>query len=173
MPDPLLESSHQRLAPEVKRSKSFPRSTLSCLGRQHMGEVPRIRRDYEREVAALRVIYEALGTVSEATARKLHNIRSSIKRRYTEISPWQWQQIIKNRQHGRYDTSSGPSFQFLRDQGKSFQSIGESACRPGGKDLNMVMTQVSRRYSYPMETKELEGFRRRVAGRRAAARSRL
>ena len=71
----------------------------------------------------------------EQIARTLHAERRALGKKYKKLTPPDKLKQIYERNLRNYKDKFGPSFDFLRDEGKSFEEIIKSATRPGGKDL--------------------------------------
>ena len=103
-----------------------------------MTEKPLLRRDYEAAVSRLaetaRLIH-GQGRSSEEIARVIHAERRALGERFKALTPPEKLKEIYARTLKRYGDKLGPSIEWLRAQGKSWQEIVESASRPGGKDL--------------------------------------
>lgn len=103
--------------------------------------MPSLRQRYETEVAALAILrsdLEAAGTNVEAIARELHRRRRSIGLRYkirTPILGPRGQFALYRRNRAKYGDMLGPSIDWLRKRGRTWEEICESACRTGGRDL--------------------------------------
>jgi len=75
------------------------------------------------------------GSAAEQIARALHAERNALKVRFRELSPPDQVRRFEQRNIERYGDPLGPSIEQLRDAGKSWEQIIESATRPGGSDL--------------------------------------
>ena len=101
-------------------------------------ELPRLRQEYVKEVRALEDIglnARAAGATDEEVARMLHQMRRDLGEQYKDLTPPDRLQDIYSRNIARYGDKLGPSIDWLRAQGKSWEQIIQSATRPGGKDL--------------------------------------
>lgn len=102
-------------------------------------EVPALRAAYEAEVKALSSTAEKLkaeGKSSEEIARTLHGLRRELGVKYKALTPDDLLQKIYQRNLEKYGDKLGPTIDYLRQQGKSWDDIIRSATKPGGKDLN-------------------------------------
>ncbi|MBX3421511.1 MAG: hypothetical protein KF752_08145 [Pirellulaceae bacterium] len=100
--------------------------------------LPPLRKKYVDEVHALRSKADQLkanGKSTEQIARELHAERRAIGERYKDLTPPDRLREIYARNTKRYGDPLGPSIEYLRGKGKSWDDIIDSACRPGGKDL--------------------------------------
>ena len=75
------------------------------------------------------------GMSSEQIARALHAERRALGVKYKDITDPKLLQQIYQRILKKYGDKLGPSIEWLRKQGKSWDDIIESASRPGGADL--------------------------------------
>lgn len=114
---------------------------------QHLDAMPYdemktpLRQRYEAEVHALRELrgeLEARGTDVEQIARELHGRRRAIGLRYklrTPVFGRRGQLAIYRRNVRKYGNLLGPSIEWLRLRGRTWEEICESACRADGRDL--------------------------------------
>jgi len=96
------------------------------------------RKAYEDAVRALGDRAKNLsdaGKSAEEIARDLHQARRDLGEQFKELTPPDLLQTITERNLEKYGDPLGPSIEWLRSQGKSWEDIIESAQRPGGKDL--------------------------------------
>ena len=97
-----------------------------------------LRAAYEGEVKALRETYEDMvkrGVDEETLARALHQMRRDLGVKYKDLTPPDKLAEISSRNLEKYQDKLGPTIEWLRARGKSWQDIIESAMRPGGVDL--------------------------------------
>ena len=100
-----------------------------------------LRRRYEAEVRALADLHAELrasGRSTEEIARDLHRRRRMIGLKYklrTPVFGPQGQLAIYRRNRRKYGNALGPSIRWLRQRGRTWDEICESACRPDGHDL--------------------------------------
>ena len=100
---------------------------------------PTLRAAYEAEVSGLSSIagqMRSAGQSSENIARSLHGMRRELGIKYKSLTPDDMLQTIYQRNIQKYGDKLGPSVDYLRQKGKSWDDIIESATRSGGKDLN-------------------------------------
>lgn len=93
-----------------------------------------LRLDYEARVMALRGGTNAMrqdGSTPEAIARAMHAARRQLCQIFKEQTPEPLRTRIFDRTRAVYSDPLGPSVEFLRAQGKSWEDIIESASRPG------------------------------------------
>lgn len=97
-----------------------------------------LRQAYVNEVKALADVALCMteaGAPSEHIARQLHRMRRDLGVRFKDLTPASQLEVIHQRNLERYGDKSGPTIDWLRAKGKSWEQIIESASRPGGKDL--------------------------------------
>ena len=97
-----------------------------------------IRAEYEAAVKGLAdkaAAMRAAGASSEDIARVLSAARNALKVEYRALSPAEEVAKFEARNLARYGDKVGPSIEYLRESGKSWEDIIEAACRPGGHDL--------------------------------------
>jgi hypothetical protein len=75
------------------------------------------------------------GKSSEEIARTLHAARRTLGEQYKAMTPSDQLAQIYERNLQKYGDKLGPTIEWLRNQGKSWEEIIESASRPGGKDI--------------------------------------
>lgn len=101
-----------------------------------------LRERYEaevRELAHLRDDWLAAGLGAEQVARRLHGKRRAIGVRYKLRTPLfgrRGQITIYRRNLRKYGHPLGPSIEWLRSRGRTWEEICDSACRTGGRDLS-------------------------------------
>jgi hypothetical protein len=96
-----------------------------------------LRQDYNKEVEAFKNVardMRAEGATSEQIARKLHQMRRELDIKYKNLTPIDKLKEIHAGNLLKYGDKLGPSIDWLRSQGKSWEQIIESASRTGGKD---------------------------------------
>lgn len=99
-----------------------------------------LRNEYIKAVSDLRSLaYElrASGQGVEQIARTLHAKRREIGEEFKNLTPEDKRIIIQRYNRKAYSDELGPSVEWLRDHGKTWEQITESACRTGGKDLGL------------------------------------
>ena len=97
-----------------------------------------LRQRYVDDVTALKNLglsARGAGQSAEATARMLHAERRALGVKYKNLTPKAELQKITERNIKKYNDPLGPSVDWLRSKGKSWDDIIESASRSGGKDL--------------------------------------
>jgi hypothetical protein len=100
--------------------------------------LPPLRQQYVDDVRLLEdvsVNMQAAGMTPEATARALSQMRRDLGEQYKNLTPPDKLQEIYDRNLEKYQDPLGPTVDFLRGQGKSWQQIIDKASQPGGKDL--------------------------------------
>jgi hypothetical protein len=101
-------------------------------------ELPPPRQAYVDEVSGLSERANQMrkaGVPPEQIARNLHAERNTIKVKYRKLTPADILEKIEQRNLQKYGDKLGPSIEQLRESGKSWDYIIESATRSGGKDL--------------------------------------
>lgn len=102
--------------------------------------LPKLRQQYIAEVEALsrrRDAMRASGTSPEKIARTLHAERRALGVKYKDLTPEPLRSEIYARNIKKYGDPLGPSIDWLRGRGKSWEAIIETAARPGGADLGL------------------------------------
>ncbi|RMX06263.1 cell wall-binding protein [Vandammella animalimorsus] len=77
------------------------------------------------------------GVDKETVAREMHASRRELGVKYKNLTPEDMLEKIYQRNIERYGDKLGPSIEWLRNKGKSWDDIIESATRTGGKDLGL------------------------------------
>jgi len=93
-----------------------------------------LRSDYERKVqtlAEMAMDMRRRGLEAEAIARAVHAERLAIAKAFKDITPEPLRTRIQARTIAQYGNPVGPSIDFLRAAGKSWDDIIDSASRPG------------------------------------------
>lgn len=101
--------------------------------------VPALRAAYEAEVKGLSSLADKMkagGSSSEEIARHMHGLRRELGARYKSLTPDELLQTIYKRNIEKYGDKLGPTIDYLRQRGKSWEDIINSAIRSGGKDIN-------------------------------------
>lgn len=99
-----------------------------------------LRQAYIDEVTALRGEAEAMlknGVDKEKVARVMHAKRRELGVKYKNLTPSDMLEKIYQKNMEKYGDKLGPTIDFLRSKGKSWDDIIESATRTGGKDLGL------------------------------------
>jgi hypothetical protein len=102
--------------------------------------VPLLRQQYVNAVNGLSksaTEMRAAGKSAEEIARALHAQRRALGVQYKNLTPNELLQQIYERNLAKYGDKLGPTIDYLRNKGKSWEEIIESACRTGGKDLGL------------------------------------
>jgi hypothetical protein len=71
------------------------------------------------------------GMDSETVARAAHAERQRIALAYKDLTPEPFRSRIRDRKITVYGQATGPSIDYLRQQGKSWEQIADGAARPG------------------------------------------
>lgn len=104
-----------------------------------MPSLPPLRQAYVAEVEYLKEIEARLraeGKQPEDIARKLHKMRRDLGIKYKEMTPPELLEKIYARNTERYGDRLGPTIEFLREKGHTWDSIIKMASRPGGEDID-------------------------------------
>ena len=99
----------------------------------HSADSRSVRQQYEAEVRGLAAVAEQLRNKrvsTEMIARHLHQARRDLARHYKALTPEPLRTQIYQRTVSTYGDENGPGIDFLRGQGKTWQQIIDSACRP-------------------------------------------
>ncbi|NHA06446.1 RHS repeat-associated core domain-containing protein [Mucilaginibacter sp. HC2] len=97
-----------------------------------------LRASYVAEVRGLSKVVDEMrigGSSSEEIARTVSQMRREIGEKYKAMTPRDELEKIFERNLNKYGDKWGPTIDYLRKQGKSWEDIIESALRTGGKDL--------------------------------------
>lgn len=98
------------------------------------GDRPAGRDRYEALVRQLALRAEALrhqGADPETIARTLHAERRALSTRFKDLTPAPLRTVIHDRTVAVYGDPLGPTIEFLRAQGKSWDEIIDGATRHG------------------------------------------
>jgi filamentous hemagglutinin len=97
-----------------------------------------LRQAYVEQVGMLDEIalsMRAAGATPEQVARQVSGLRRELGVKYKNITPPEKLEEIYARNLKKYGDKLGPTIDFLRAKGKTWEQITESASRAGGKDL--------------------------------------
>ncbi|RFS15039.1 DUF6443 domain-containing protein [Emticicia sp. C21] len=100
---------------------------------------PALRKMYEHEVKMLSVYANEMrldGKSPEEIARTMHSLRRELGVTYKSLTPEALREEIYQRNLEKYGDKLGPTIDYLRQKGKSWDDIINSAIRSGGGDLN-------------------------------------
>ena len=103
--------------------------------------MPPLRQAYIREVEALEdtsAQLRAAGKTPEEIAHTVHQRRRDIGIKYKELTSPDMLEKIYRRNLEKYGDKLGPTIDYLRRQGKSWDQIIESSSRTGGADLGLA-----------------------------------
>jgi hypothetical protein len=103
-------------------------------------EILALRRQYVEEVQFLAGKAETMrlaGSSQEEIARTLHADRRALGVKYKNLTPPKELAEIYVRNEKKYGDKLGPTVEWLRERGKSWEDIINSAARTGGKDLGL------------------------------------
>jgi RHS repeat-associated protein len=124
------------VCPECKLFKAMS-PVLGVVRRAAKG-LPPLRQAYVEAVSELKPMADSLraaGADTEAIARALHAERRAIGEQFKALTPADKLAEIYQRNLQKYGDKLGPTVDWLRAQGKSWDQVIESATRTGGKDL--------------------------------------
>jgi len=100
--------------------------------------VPPLRQSYLDDFSKLGdevAAWRRAGADPEFIAREALANRRALGMKYKELTPEPLRSQIRDRNLARYGDEWGPTIDFFRRQGKTWEEIIESSLRPGGKDL--------------------------------------
>ena len=100
--------------------------------------LPPLRQQYVDAVGGIDETVSAMraaGSSAEDIARAAHAQRRAIGEQFKDLTPDPLRTQIFDRNVQHYGDPLGPSVDWLRDAGKSWDEIIESAARTGGQDL--------------------------------------
>jgi|GEM_PF-3164411 len=100
-----------------------------------------LREQYKKDIAnkipkAVEEM-EKQGKNAEEIARKVYQLRRDIQIQYRQNTPKEMLDKIYQRNLEKYGDKNGPSIEWLRKAGKSWEDIINSAGRTGGQDLGL------------------------------------
>ncbi len=75
------------------------------------------------------------GHSPEQIARALNEARLQLEREFRQGLRPEIVEEIEQRQMERYGNRTGPTVEWLREQGRTWEQIIQSAMRPGGQDM--------------------------------------
>jgi hypothetical protein len=93
-----------------------------------------VRAEYERQVRALASVARRMRQEqadAETIARAIHAERRALAARYKELTPEPIRARIHERTVAVYGDPLGPTIDYLRVRGRSWDEIIDSATRPG------------------------------------------
>jgi RHS repeat-associated protein len=99
---------------------------------------PPLRIEYENAVKALKDMATELaakGMTPEEIARAVSQARRDLGIKYKDLTPPELLEKLYERNMKKYGDKLGPTVEWLRAQGKSWEEIIESASRPDGSDI--------------------------------------
>ncbi|MEM1026511.1 MAG: LamG-like jellyroll fold domain-containing protein [Planctomycetota bacterium] len=106
----------------------------------HVAKLKHIRSSYVREVEGLADLgysARAAGSTGEATARLLNAERNALKVKYRAKTPASLVKEMEARNLRKYGDPLGPSIDYFRSKGRSWESIIDSASKPAKGDLGL------------------------------------
>ena len=105
---------------------------------ERIRKMSKMRDGYEAEVKALRAEASSMlgsGKTEEEVARHVSARRREIGIKYKDLTPADKRQQIYERNLAKYGDKLGPTPDYLRSKGRSWQDIIDGACKPGGEDI--------------------------------------
>jgi hypothetical protein len=93
-----------------------------------------LRAAYERDVRELAITAERMRqnrADAETIARALHAARRALAAKYKKLTPEPMRTRVHERTFAVYGDPQGPTLEYLRAQGRSWDEIIASAMRPG------------------------------------------
>jgi hypothetical protein len=137
-----LASGSAGAQPETRYQTSGRMSAnlgASVVAAEEVGSgLPPLRQAYVDDVASISdnvAAWEKAGADPEFIAREAWADRRALGIQYKGLTPPDMLEQISARNIARYGDPLGPSIDWLRAQGKTWQQIIESATRSGGRDL--------------------------------------
>lgn len=122
-----------------RRVRSIPKNLDEPTGDPDTAHLPPLRQHYIQDVKtrlpALEKELREAGASEEQLAREMHALRRQIGQEYKDLTPEPWKTQIYSRNMEKYGDPLGPSYQLLKDQGKTSAQIIEAAKRTGGGDM--------------------------------------
>jgi hypothetical protein len=100
--------------------------------------LPPLREAYVNEVRGLRAKGEKLlaeGQSPEQVAKTLNSDRRALGIKYKDLTPKPLLEKIYQRNLEKYGDRLGPTIDWLRSRGYTWEQIMDRASTPGGKDL--------------------------------------
>jgi hypothetical protein len=123
----------------VRLVRGIARNFDEPTGEPDTAHLPPLRQHYIKDVRTLLPALEqrlrAEHAPEEQIAREMNALRRKLGEEYKERTPEELRNIIFRRNIEKYGDPLGPTFQQLRDQGKTYAQIIEGAKRTGGDDL--------------------------------------
>jgi hypothetical protein len=106
-----------------------------------------LRAEYEHAVQTIAQKVLAMrkgGSAPEAVARLAHAERQRIALTYKDLTPEPLRSQILQRTISVYGQTAGPTTEYLRKQGKSWEQIADGAARPGRDTALLVLRNAGR-----------------------------
>lgn len=113
-------------------------NTAGDTARASISHLPPLRQEYVKEVWRLENTANAMlkdGANPEAVARTVSEARRSLGVKYKDLTPQKELSEIYTRNLETYGDKLGPTVDYLRKKGKSWEEIIKSSSRVGGKDI--------------------------------------
>ncbi len=119
----------KRVRPTSSEIPGFIPDTVTAYRQEYAARV--------RDLASMETALIEANATEEVVARALHAARRELGVKFKSLTPPELLDTITKRNIDRYGDPLGPSVDWLRNRGKSWADIIESAKRPGGKDLGL------------------------------------
>ena len=106
-----------------------------------------LRAEYDSEVKHLKELGEKFlqkGFGEESVAKYLHNKRRALGEYYKNITPRSLRELIYYRNMLKYGDRLGPTYDFLKQSGKTSSEIIESASRTAGDNTQKLFETISK-----------------------------
>lgn len=123
-----------------RQSAERMRAILEKMSPKQVDKLLLLRDAYIDQVKRLEIQETSMrqaGRPAEAIARTLHTRRRRLGVRIKEMMPDAIREEIYRRNERRYGDKLGPTLEYYRGRGRSFEDIIRSAQKPGGMDLGV------------------------------------
>lgn len=122
--------------------RRIPKNLNEPTGDPDTAHLPPLRQHYIQDVKtrlpALEKKLRASSATEEQIARAMHALRREIGEEYKDVTPESLRKTIYARNLEKYGDPLGPTYQWLKDQGKTDAQIIEAAKRTGGDDMGLA-----------------------------------
>jgi hypothetical protein len=118
--------------------RKLPSKTASAIRAAYWGRAPGMYAGCVRGLRKQLLALRAEGKSWEETARAVHAMRRKLVTEFRAFTPKEYVDIIKARNLEKYGDELGPTIEWLRGQGKSWEEIAEWACTPGAEDITLL-----------------------------------
>jgi archaellum component FlaC len=103
-----------------------------------ISHLPKLRQEYIKEVRNLAEVVDKLRNqekTSEDIARMVSQMRRDLGIKYKDMTPPELREIYYEANIKKYGDPLGPTIEYLRSRGNTWEEIIASACREGGRGL--------------------------------------